>query len=125
MPVLLRNCYFDTQRSTFTAGTGVTGRPTAYLTDQYGAFEQADVQDYIYLPEGAILSSFMITVDLKMDIIQYDSIVNIRKLDKVTPWVTLGANEVYRVHYIHYRPFGVLGHKEVFIYRITGGGLPS
>jgi hypothetical protein len=124
MPVL-KNCVFNTQRSPFSPITGVTGLPLPCLTDQDGSMRHITGQDYMVLPEGALKSVFCIAVDPPVDVQMQDVITNIRYNDKVTPWLTQGQNETWRVLYIHRTPPGPLEHRQCFIGRFTGGGIPS
>ena len=122
MPVLLKNCVFDTQRSTFTPSTGVTTQPTTYLRDQVGRIAQLSVTDYTFLPEGALKSEFSLNTDMTVDVQLGDLLINIRLNDGVTSWLTLSANESWKVLFIHPTPPGFLANRRCYIGRYTGGG---
>ncbi len=124
MPVL-KNCVFSTQRSSFTPSSGVTGLPLPYLTDQAGSMRQITGDDYMVLPEGALKTVFCIAVDPLVDVLIGDVITSIRYNDKVTPWLTHGEQEVWRVLHVHRTSPGPLEHRQCFIGRFTGGGVPS
>ncbi len=125
MPVFLKNVVFNTQRSSFSPSTGVTSLPLPYLTDQVGNMRQITNADYIVLPEGALKSVFCVSVDFDVDVLMMDLLVSIRKNDKITPWPAIPQNEVWRVLFIQHTPPLLLEHKQCFIGRFTGGGVPS
>jgi hypothetical protein len=125
MPVLLKNSIFDTQRSIFTPATGVTAQPTTYLSNQVGRIAQMAVTDYTFLPEGALKSEFTLNVNMAVDVQIGDLLVNIRLNDGITSWLTLSANESWKVLFIHPTPPGFLANKRCFIGRFIGGGVAT
>lgn len=131
MPILLSNVHYDTLRASFNAVTGSTSAPQPYLIRKDGHMKNigtSQIRDvtYVVLPEGALSSAFILCVSNDIDIGLYDIITNITLLDDVTPWPSAaGANESWRVNFIHHTPPGILAHRECYIVRITAGGIPT
>lgn len=122
---ILNNALFDTLRAQYSAVTQSTSKALPYLQGLVGNMRQSEQTDYMYLPEGALLTSFVIRMDEAYDVVQYDLLTNVRQFATGLPWIGIGANEVWVVHFVHHLPMQILGHKEVYIMRATGGGKPS
>jgi hypothetical protein len=117
---LMRNVDVDTVRSIRSAG--LTSAPTPWLQKIPAHATPTPQLDFKVLPEAALTSDYMLTVDAGTDIKTGDQASAINLPDTLIPWITLNANEFWLVVWTQNSSPGPLAHLKVFIKRITGGG---
>jgi hypothetical protein len=124
--VLLPNVTITTARSSFSTGSGVTGAPTAYLSNIDAHILPVTQQNYKMLPFGALESDFIVKVDPGIDIKEADIVTSILLPDRVTPWPGMGlsanSNEFIRVVYAQESTPYPIPERRVYIKRERGGG---
>jgi len=86
MPVLLPNALLTTARGSFNPLTFATNPPTPHLTNVECYIEPTKAPAFRVLPDAALASTYMATVDTGTDIAFGDIIVTITLEDGVTPW---------------------------------------
>jgi hypothetical protein len=124
---LLQNVLITTERSTFTASSGVTSQANSLVLAGYPAFIGPNTETaYKVLPEQVLASEFIVKVESGTDIVEGDIFSSITLRDGVTPWPGLNlaenSNETLRVTFAKESTPGPLAHRIVYVGRERGGG---
>lgn len=133
MPPLLSNVTFNTSRSIRNSTTGVTGIPEAWLSGVGGHIRPMTASQYATIPQEAMESQFIMTVDWGTDIGEGDVLSSILLLrDGATPWPgnlpsadgnnSPAAAITWRVTYVRPSTPGPLAYTDLFLARVVGSG---
>lgn len=126
MPVLLANALITSGRATFNAGTGVTTAPAANNLSAIRAhIEPMKATAFAVLPEAALTSDYVATVESGTDIKTGDTLTAITLPDGATPWPGDGpttGNVVWQVVYHKELAGMLLPQRLLYLKRVRGGG---
>lgn len=123
--LVLANVLINTARSTVNAQGG-TRPPSPHLAGVQAHARPISSGDYKALPAGALETDFIFMVEAGTDIVADDVLTSVVEIaDGVTPWAQAATNpnETLRVALaLDWTP-GPLTYRNVYVKKLTGGGL--
>ncbi len=124
MPVILPNALISTARAVYTASSGQTSEPVAYLAAVPAYLAPVRATQLATLPENALSQvTYCARVESGTDIVANDLVTLITLADGLTPWPSpFPASAVCVVKYAQESAPGILAERVLYLAFILTGG---
>lgn len=118
------NVTFNTLRSV-DAG-GLTGAAQLYLQNVQGFIMTPRFDNMLSLPTSAMRIEYWLQAAIEADIVKFDVITSIIRIDTGQPWFSTPDTETWRVVAARNSTPGILEHKLLMLSRyVASGPMPS